>query len=627
MSSQNAIRVVPPLGVDPEPAANEQAKTTTWIRQITRKGPAEGDIPALPRPPRVPSLLSPDSTAQKIVELLVSRGVRTFFGIPGGPIAPLFEAIRLSDEAHLVEVRHESHAAFAAAAFHRLTGNLAAVVVTAGPGVTNCLTGVASAYVEGVPMLVVSGDVAWTNHGGRLLQNCGPEGLNIEQMFASVTRRQVRVTNARSALSQTLAALEAALDPLQSGPSLLVLPIDIATESTIGTEFPSASQQNTLAPSAGTVRRTAELLASAERPLLVLGGGCLRDPDAIRTLVDVLDVPFVTTPRAKGVVSEDHPRSLRNAGMAASLWAREYTASGVDVALVLGTDLDDVSVGATPFVREGGILIHVDVDSRVFNRNLPTKLGIRADLTLFAAELYETLVDTGLRNPGVRHLIKQTKSKSPYDLPDFAVDVSDPIPPGRALHDLQEALPDARFMTDIGEHMLSALHYLRAKGPGEFIIQLGLGSMGSAIAGATGCAIADPSRPIVCVCGDGGMQMSGMEVLTAKKLGLPIIYAVFNDSRYNMVHHGMKQLFGDAEQYDTPEVDFAAWAKSMGVASATIRRGGDISPNLMAVLCMQGGPVVLDILIDPNVRVRGGGRVEALQRMSMLSDEDLECGA
>src|SRR5690606_15715052 len=119
-----------------------------------------------------------------------------------------------------------------------------------------------------------------------------------------------------------------------------------------------------------------------------LGGGCLRDPEAVRTLVDVLDIPFVTTPRAKGIVSEDHPRSLRNAGMAACLWAREYTAAGVDVALVLGTDLDDVSVGATPFVRKGGVLIHVDIDSRVFNRNLATKLAIRSDLSVFAQELY-----------------------------------------------------------------------------------------------------------------------------------------------------------------------------------------------------------------------------------------------
>lgn len=621
MSSQSAIRVVPPLASETQEPPLEQSKTTTWIRQLAPRDGQEFRLDAVPEAPRLPSLLSPESVAVRLVELFVARGVKTFFGIPGGPVAPLFEAIRLNSAAKLIEVRHESHAAFAATSFYRATGEVPAVLVTAGPGVTNALTGVASAHAEAAPMVVITGDVAWSTHGGRLLQNCGPEGIDIEQVFASVTRRQVRVTNARSALSQALTALEAACDPIEPGPALLVVPIDCATETVQRIHFPESTTRTTIAPAFGTVRRTAELLAVAERPLLVLGGGCLRDPSAVRTLVDVLDVPFVTTPRAKGVVSEDHPRSLRNGGMAASLWARDYTSQGVDVALVLGTDLDDVSVGPTPYVREGGKLIHVDLNSRVFNRNLTTYLGVRADLSLFAQELYEMVLETGLNNPHARKLIKETKKKSAYDVSDFAFDGRDPIPPATALYDLQKAAPDARFTTDIGEHMLSCLHYLRAKGPGDFHIQLGLGSMGSGIAGATGLALSDRDRPVICVCGDGGMQMSGMEILTAKKMGLPIVYAVFNDSRYNMVHHGMKQLFGQAENYDVPDVDFAAWARAMGVPSATVRRGGEISRNLIDSLLLQGGPALLDILIDKNIRVQGGGRVEALQRMSMLGDD------
>lgn len=626
MSSQSAIYAVPTLGPEIADRPQEESKATTWIRQLAPRAGWEELLETIPAEPRAPSLLAADSVAVRLIELLVARGVTTFFGIPGGPVAPLFEAIRLNPEAQLVEVRHESHAAFAATSYHRLTGEVPAVLVTAGPGVTNALTGVASAHAEATPLLVISGDVAWSTHGGRLLQNCGPEGIDIEQIFSSVTRRQVRITNSRSALSQALTALEAACDPVDPGPALLVVPINCATESAPRVDFPASSTQTTIAPAFGTVRRTAELLAAAERPLLVLGGGCLRDPAAVRTLVDVLDVPFVTTPRAKGVVSEDHPRSLRNGGMAASLWARDYTSRGVDVALVLGTDLDDVSVGGTPYVRAGGKLIHVDLDSRVFNRNLTTELGVRADLSIFAQELYETVLESGLNNPHARALIKQTKKISPYDFADFAVDRREPIPPATALYDLQTAAPEARFVTDIGEHMLSCLHYLRAKGPGDFHIQLGLGSMGSGIAGATGLALADTSRPVVCVCGDGGMQMSGMEILTAKKMGLPIIYAVFNDSRYNMVHHGMKQLFGAAENYDVPEVDFAAWARAMGVPAATVRIGGQITRNLIDALLLQGGPALLDILIDPDIRVKSGGRVEALQRMSMLGD-DLGGGA
>lgn len=566
------------------------------------------------------STISRDCAAMQMVEHLVERGVDTFFGIPGGPICPFFEAIRLHPQAVLIESRHESHAAFAAAAYFRATGQLAAVVVTAGPGVTNAVTGIASAYSEAVPMLVVAGDVAWSSHGGRLAQNSGPEGLNIEQMLAPVTCCQIRVTNARSAVGQTFAALDAATDPLRPGPALLVLPIDRATEVAPRVEVPRPRRQSTVAASQESVRTVARWLAEAKRPLIVLGAGCLRHADWVRQLVDVLDVPFVTTPRAKGVVSEEHPRSLRNGGMAASMWARHYTAEPVDVALVLGTDLDDSSVGPTPYVGAGGRLIHVDIDPRVFNRNLPTHLGITADLGHFCNDLYQMIVSEGYLNGRGRALVADVRSRSAYDIADFRGDNAAVIRPHRAVSDLQLAMPtDTRFVTDIGEHMLFALHYLTARGPQDFHIQLNLGSMGSGIAGASGLAIADPMRPVVCICGDGGMQMSGMEILTSVKHKLPIVYAVFNDSRYNMVHHGMKKIFGESDAYDTTTVDFSLWALSMGVVSQTITRPGQITRELMDRLMLSGGPVLLDIRIDKEVSLRGGGRVEALQHMSMLA--------
>jgi acetolactate synthase-1/2/3 large subunit len=229
------------------------------------------------------------------------------------------------------------------------------------------------------------------------------------------------------------------------------------------------------------------------------------------------------------------------------------------------------------------------------------------------------VLELGLTNTRSRQVLKDIRAESPYDRPDFAEDGRKPIPPDTALANLQAALPEARFTSDIGEHMLFCLHYLKVQRPGDFSMQLGLGSMGSGIAGATGLALADPERPVVCVCGDGGMQMSGMEILTAKKLGLKIVYAVFNDSRYNMVYHGMKQLYGEAQEFDAPEVDFSAWARSMGVPAMTIVRGGEITSNLVRSLLSQGGPALLDIRIDREMRIRGGGRVESLQRMSVSS--------
>jgi acetolactate synthase-1/2/3 large subunit len=359
-------------------------------------------------------------------------------------------------------------------------------------------------------------------------------------------------------------------------------------------------------------------LLRAKRPLLVIGAGCRPHAAAVRRLVDALNVPFVTTPQAKGLVSELHPRSLRHGGLAASLWARTYTAAGVDAALVLGTDLDDCAVGPTRYIAEGGRLIHVDLNAAVFGRNLPTELGVVADVGAFADELYELVVQEGLRHPTASPLVREVRKGSAYEHGDFETDDNPRITPQRAIADLQAAAgADAAFITDIGEHMLSALHYLTAQGPDSFTIHLGLGSMGSGISGAIGLALARPKRPVICVCGDGGMQMTGMEALVALKYRLPIVYAVFNDARYNMVYHGYRQVFGREAAWDSPWTDFARWARSMGLAGLRINHPGEIDAATLRRVHESGLPLVLDIRIDRDKRVTGGGRNEALQHMSL----------
>jgi acetolactate synthase-1/2/3 large subunit len=195
------------------------------------------------------------------------------------------------------------------------------------------------------------------------------------------------------------------------------------------------------------------------------------------------------------------------------------------------------------------------------------------------------------------------------------------ISPQRAIADLQHAAgPDARFITDIGEHMLFALHYLTAKGPDSFDIRLGLGSMGSGIAGAIGLAIGNPSQRVVCVCGDGGMQMIGMEALVAIQRKLPILFAVFNDARYNMVYHGMKEVCGREASFETPWVDFVKWGRALGMDGARIHHPGQLTPRVVDRLLMRG-PAILDIRIDRDKRLKGGGRNEALTQMSMPQEE------
>ncbi|MFO0650332.1 MAG: thiamine pyrophosphate-binding protein [Polyangiales bacterium] len=574
--------------------------------RITARAAAPTTLRAAPRP-----------AARHLVEALVAEGVETFFGVPGGPVSPIFEAVLATPGARLVASRHESAAAFAAMGHHRATGRVSAVLVTAGPGATNALTGVAAASTEAVPMLVISGDVPWASTGGRHVQDCGPEGLSIEAMFASVTRATVRVARAASAASQGLAALQAALTPYREGPALLVIPMDVAREPTDAAPLPRLSMRAASPAPADAVRETARLLASAARPLVVVGAGARRDAGRVRALLDALDVPFMTTPRAKGIVSEEHPRSLRNGGLAASWWARRYTSAGVDAALVLGTDLCDIDTGPTPPIAPDGTLVHVDMNPAVFNRSHRAALPVTADLGDFADALRALVVTSGVRNPRGPALAAEARARSPFDAPDFARDEAPQITPARAVADLERAAgPDARFVSDIGEHMLAALHYLTASTPERFTIHLGLGSMTSGIASAVGISLADRRRRVVCICGDGGVQMASMEALVAARERLPIVYAVFNDARYNMVHHGYKQLYGVEASWEMPPVDMVAWAASLGVRGARIDHPGEIDAALLDDLT-RDGPCVLDIRIDREARIRGAGRNESLAHMSL----------
>lgn len=555
--------------------------------------------------------------ARAIVEALVHAGIDTFFGIPGGPAAPVFQSIDEVEGARLVESRQESAAAFEAAGYFRATGRVAAVVVTAGPGATQALTGVVNASLERVPMIIIAADVAWAAMGGRLLQDSGPDGIDVEDIFARSTRAQVRVSRPDSAATQALGALDAALDRENPGPALLVVPMHHAAARTErGRVVRRANPRHAMIdPSA--VEEACNVLAQAKRPLIVLGGGARRHASAMRRLVDAIDVPFVTTPAGKGVVSEAHPRSLRHGGLSASAWARRYTSEGVDGCLVLGTDLDDIAIGPTRYVGPGGKLVHVDLDSSVFNRNLPAELAVLADIEVFADAMREHWTGEGMRHGGGAALRALKSSLSAFGATTDERPSGRPIAPHRAILDLQAALPDAMYCSDIGEHMLFALHFLTAKGPDRFHIQLSLGSMGSGVTTSIGLSLGAPKRDVVCITGDGCMQMMGSEVLVAVRERLPIVFAVFNDARYNMVHHGMKQLYGHARQWaGGPMIDFVKWGDAMGVTSRRIERAGELTAHSLANLRADGGPVLLDIRIDRDVRLAGAGRVEALQQMS-----------
>jgi acetolactate synthase I/II/III large subunit len=594
----------------------------TSLLQSSRPSSSKVPSASIPSSAAVPITRPARTAAESIVEQLCSMGISTFFGVPGGPVIPVFDAILTNKTAELVESRHETTAVFAAMGLYRASGRVSSIVVTAGPGATNVVTGVVAAHCERTPVVVICGDVPWATTGKKLLQDTGAYGIGIERMLSGVTRAVIRIAHASSAAAQIRAAAEAALNPANPGPVLVVISVDRAGSSGTGPAVYGQAPQihaSRAVPERELLESVARHLESAQRPLVLVGAGCRGEEEKVAKLIDAIGAPFVTTPQAKGLISETHLLSLRTCGMGASWWARRYMKSGADVTLVLGSDLDDVSTAGTPPIGADGRLIHVDVDSTVFARNFRTEIGAAYTVGSFADALTALLTK---RRPATRsRLIAEAKAESPFDVPTFAHDDSGPVAPHRVIADLEKAVgPEATFVTDIGEHMLFALHYITAKTPQRFAIHLGLGSMGSGIGSAIGLALGNSARRVVCICGDGGMQMAGSELLVAIKHRLPIVYAIYNDARYNMVYHGYRHTFGREAAWNTECIDFAAWAEAMGARGRRIDKAGEITAELLDELMAYGGPVVLDIRQNADLRIRGDGRIEAVRQMSMIHE-------
>lgn len=558
------------------------------------------------------------STAKYIVEWLLLNNIDTFFGVIGGPVSPLFDAIMRTTGANLVEARHETSAAFEAIGYYHATGKIPVVVVTAGPGVTNSVTGLASAYLSRIPILLICGDVAWETTNKTLVQNSGPDGINADELLQTFSKNIQRVSKPSELKTKLLLLFKEITSA--PGPICLIIPINVsrAMEAFDDAVVFNMDALDTI-KSVYSVEQVTYELQIAKRPLFILGVGCKRSHEELTKFFDTYSIPFVTTPQAKGVVSETHPMSLGNIGIAASVWAREYTKICPDLTIVLGTDLDDVSLGNVQSIGPSTKLIHVDTNSKAFNRGFTTYFAIKQDIRVFMNELLTQNLEIG-----VCHVekVNAAKSVSKFDVPNFQSDMSVPIAPHRILSDIQQAFPDARFVTDIGEHMIFCLHYLVIEKHDNFFIDLGLGSMGSGLCKAIGLAYGDRSRKVVCIVGDGCMQMVGMEIIVARKYKLPIVFVIFNDARYNIVYHGFKMLYGyEGASGETPMMDFCKFADALGIPSIRIEQPGEIDRHEIDKLQVNDLPIILDVRINKCITIKGSGRNEALQQMSVLTAE------
>lgn len=547
-------------------------------------------------------------TADLMIEALVRADIDTVFGIPGGTIATLHDALLDRPEIRVITTRHEGAAMFAAAGYARATGKPGIVIVTSGPGALNCMTGLASAYCDGTPVIVLAGEVPRRLHGRRALQEGSAHHLNIVGVASPITKMALEVTDPNAAQATLKRALSTACSG-RPGPVLLTLPLDVtmAEVRRAGIAGEVTVDYRTDRSLLANVART---LTESRRPAILAGSGVRwgRGPERLQELAERLQAPVMTTPKAKGVFPESHPLALGVFGHGGHPSTREYLEKGVDVLLAVATGLSDPATdGWSDLLKPSDHLIQIDAEALQMGHVYPVSVGIvgRADEVMAGISAELRPQTRGLRCFGVKRFA------DPKAVP---VGEEGRISPPRALWELQQVMPrDTLYTCDIGQHLIFATHYLHIDDPDGFTIMTGLASMGSGIATSLGIKLGRPERPVVSICGDGCLAMSMGELSTFARERVPVLLAVLNDRRYGMVELGHESVYGRRPSYPTDEIQIDRVVRSCGIDAVVVEGPGQIL-NLDLPGRLAKGPLVLDIRIDRTVRMPSSKRDEQLKQ-------------
>lgn len=549
-----------------------------------------------------------------ILRYLERLGVTRVFGVPGGSIEPLYNALARSERRggiRAVTARHEAGAAFMADGYTRETGRIGVCCGTAGPGSTNLLTGVANAYADNIPMLVITAQTSLNRFGQGAFQESSCTGINTLDMFAGCTRYNTLVSHPEQLESKLLHALSHALGH-QPGPVHLAIPLDVmrhtVSEATSVAAL-NAFIPNEVVPDAGSVQRVLTDLADIDRATIVLGEDAIQSAGQWVQLAELRGWSLVTTPRAKGLVNSFHPLYRGVFGFAGHQLATEAVhPDNADRVILVGAALDEVSTAG--WSTEGILsnrLIHLSSNPAHLTRATMAGHVVLGEPRHLVEEL---LAGTS----GQRRKTSLSRAHGYDGVPayvegrfrDGCFGSSGPIKPQALMTYLSQACPeDTRALFDTGNSFLWGIHHWNVGRPGAplvsrnlFHVGLGFASMGWAIGASVGMAMAAGDAPIVCVTGDGSYLMSGQELTTAAQENCNVLMVVLNDSSLGMIRHG--QSLSGAEQVanELPRVNFVKMAEAVGVEAHRIQTMEQLRALDLAAIMACPGPCVLDVEVD-----------------------------
>ena len=558
-----------------------------------------------------------------LLDALVAEGIDHLFMVPGGLVDPFLPALGRMPAIRPIVAAQEGGAAYMADGYARASGKFGAALCIGGPGLGNTVTAVAAALTDGSPVMLLSGEVAAAVEGLGMFQDASGQTLDDVAVMKPITRYSSSVDNPAN-LNHLFrrALLEMRTQP--PAPVHVSLPHDAQTadiavrHAKIDPDIVNPAPLSRVAAEASLPRW---LGASGKPPVkvVILAGAGVEHAEgalALRQFAEAWDIPVATTLRAKGVFPEDHPLALGVFGYAGTHHARIALSEALpDVLLVLGSGMNERdtmhwSLAAPP---QGVIAVNV---SPVALGQGAAGGGVVADVRVYLEWLIaqrSTLAATMDATRAARRAwLASIRAQPRLQDPDHQTSTAQPIHPARIVADLRAAFPrDGILLVDSGAHRAFAGHYWSAYSPRTYISATNLGPMGWAIPAAVGVACAQPARKVAVITGDGCMHMHGLEVATAARYGLPIVFVVINNAALGNVWlraHTEGPL--PAELTSLPDVDWAAFGKSLGCLGETVRDPADLAPAFARALAA-GQPSVIDVKADKRCTTPVGDWVAA----------------
>ena len=571
-----------------------------------------------------------------VVEYLEGIGVEYVFGVPGGAIEPLYNAMARSARRgglRPIVARHEAGAAFMADGYARETGKLGVCCATTGPGATNLITGVASAYADHIPMLVLTAQTALPQFGKKTLQESSCTAVNTVAMFQAWTRYSSLVSHRGQLEGKLLSAILATQGP-PAGPAHLSIPMDVlAAPRRQRSEQAKPLFQNLLKQheltSLQALDSLCEEIAQCTHPVVIVGEDCGEGISHIIEFAELIRAPIVSGPAAKRWIDHTHPQYRGVLGFAGHAGANAVVNDEkVDLILAVGTRMNDLTFAN--WDRRVDLqekVVQVEITADTFHRAPRARLHVSGSLGSIFRILNERHRERRRReqikliNPAHEHNDKPIRCTA-YPPSNIALNETDkfhsaanPIKPQRLMREIGLRFPEStRFIVDAGNSWAWSIHYLIPKSRGLYRVAMGYGSMGWAIGAAVGTAIGCPSTPVVCLTGDGSWLMSGQEITVAVERKLPVVYVILNDQSLGMVKHGQRLGGAEAIAYNLPPVDFTMMARAIGAQAFDIRTIQELEELEIQKICRRAGPTVLNVRIDPeevppmSLRIRNLGR-------------------